>query len=104
MQLIFRPLTLWPGKQTTGRKRASFRAGYNATLQLLDTELRHLRAQNVVLQVALMEDDIRLDGAPRANANPPLSKCTEPHPFVGTPTATAATTSISGNYSRRNKY
>lgn len=70
MDFAFRPLTGWPGKPTARRKRASFRASYVDTLRLLDTELRHLGARSVVLQVALTEDQIRLDGRPRAGATP----------------------------------
>lgn len=70
MDFTFRPLVGWPGPMTTGRKRAKFRAGYNDTLKLLDAELRHLGARNVVLQVALREDEIRLDGKPRAGSRP----------------------------------
>lgn len=70
MEMTFRPLAAWPGAATKRRKRAPFRAGYNATLKLLDAELRHLKAAAVVLQVALREDEIRLDGRPRAGSRP----------------------------------
>jgi hypothetical protein len=70
MQLTFRALGLWPGKLTERRKRAMFRANYNATLRLLDFELRKLGASDAVLQVALDPREIRLDGLPRADARP----------------------------------
>lgn len=38
---------------------------HQKTLLLLDDELRHLKATAIVLQVALSEDEIRLDGQPR---------------------------------------
>lgn len=70
MEFTYRPLTAWPGALTAKRQRAKFRAGYKDTLALLDRELRHLGARQVVLQVALTEDQIRLDGRPRAGASP----------------------------------
>lgn len=70
MDFIHRPIGQWPGPLTTQRKRAPFRAGYNDTLKLLDAELRYLAARDVVLQVALVERDIRQDGKPRADARP----------------------------------
>ncbi len=68
MEFTFRPIERWPGSLAAKRRRAAFKAGYNATLSLLDTELRQLNARNIVLQVALTEDDIRLDGRPRAGS------------------------------------
>lgn len=70
MNLAFRPIQSWPGALTKIRRRAQFKAGYTATLGLLDRELQYLAAKDVVLQVALRDEDIRLDGAPRANAKP----------------------------------
>lgn len=67
----FVPLTVWPGKATANRKRSTFRAGYTATLKLLRTELGLLAAKNVVVQIALDQRDIRLDGMPRADAKAP---------------------------------
>lgn len=68
VEFTFRPLVMWPTKQTANRKRAPFRAGYTDTLRQLDRELLKLSARNVVLQVALREEDIRLDGKPRAGS------------------------------------
>jgi hypothetical protein len=68
MELIFRPIEKWPGKLTANKKRSLFSAGYSKTLRLLDAELAHLGAKAVVLQVALSQDDIRLDGCPRAGS------------------------------------
>jgi len=66
MEVRFRPISTWPVAATARRKRARFRAGYSDTLQLLDRELRFLRAH----RLALAEDDIRLDGMPRSQAKP----------------------------------
>ena len=70
MDFEYRPITLWPGPMTKGRKRAKFRAGYQDTLGLLDRELRHLGARKIVLQVALTPGEIRLDGRPRSGSRP----------------------------------
>lgn len=66
----YRPIDQWPGDMTPDhhRRRSPFSAGYGTTLQQLDHELGELGARNVVLQVALTDADIRLDGRPRAKA------------------------------------
>lgn len=66
----FRPIQQWPGDNTKSRRTAQFSASWSATLSLLDRELSQLGSKNVVIQVALSERDIRLDGYPRANARP----------------------------------
>lgn len=66
-----RPLTTWPGGAMTPsreRRRAPFRAGVPATLGQLRRELDHLGAREAVLELAIGEGDIRLDGLPRASA------------------------------------
>lgn len=68
MEYRFRPLVSWPGPETRNRGPARFRSGYADTLELLERELEHLRARDVVLEVDLQPSDIRLDGRPRANA------------------------------------
>lgn len=70
MEITFRPILQWPGKFTPDRKGSRFKASYNQTLRLLDAELLHLKARNIVLQVALNEAQIRLDGRPRADSKP----------------------------------
>jgi hypothetical protein len=70
LKFTYRPITLWPGAMTRNRQRARFRAPYSNTLKLLDRELRHLLAKQIVLQVALSEADIRQDGRPRAGSKP----------------------------------
>lgn len=66
----FRPIQQWPGAQTRDRRHSPFSAKWDKTLALLDRELSQLGSKNVVIQVALEERDIRLDGYPRANARP----------------------------------
>lgn len=71
MDYTFRPVHEWPGAFTKGRKHGQFRASYQQTLDLLEKELSHLNARNVVIQVALEPGDIRMDGRPRSNAKKP---------------------------------
>lgn len=68
--VTFRPIDRWPGESTKRRQRSRFRAGWSDTLELLQRELDQLKAKNTVVMLDLTEDDIRLDGWPRANANP----------------------------------
>lgn len=65
-----RPIDQWPGQFTRVRKRSPFRAGWGDTMELLNSELRHLNAKGVVLLMALTPGEIRLDGRPRADARP----------------------------------
>lgn len=60
----------WPGVLTRARKYSRFNTTWSATLTLLGKELRQLRAKDVLLQMAVRDRDIRLDGAVRANARP----------------------------------
>lgn len=66
----FEPIERWPKKQTTDRKRSPFRSSIEKTKETLDFELWELDARNVVLQVYLDRSQLRLDGMPRAGANP----------------------------------
>lgn len=68
--IVFRPITLWPGTMTRNRTRSPFSASYSATLDLLNRELWHLGAREVMLQLALQEGDIRRDGMLRAHSRP----------------------------------
>lgn len=73
MSLItFRPIIAWPYSETRERRGPqTFKAGWQSTLELLDRELRLLRATEVVLGVGMREQDIRMDGWPRSNARAP---------------------------------
>ena len=66
----FRPIDRWPGERTDRPQRSRFRAGWSDTLATLKHELRQIDARDVVIQLAITEDELRLDGYPRANANP----------------------------------
>lgn len=72
IDIAFRPIDVWPGTLTPERSRQAppFSARWEQTLDLLDRELRSLRAKRVVLQLALSDADLRLDGLPRATARP----------------------------------
>lgn len=67
MDVRFRPISSFPFPPG-GRKRSLFQSGWSGTLELLNRELKQLRARNVVIELALTESDIRIDGWPRANA------------------------------------
>lgn len=78
------PIERWPGEQTKERQAHRFRTSYRAswgratrsgvdwssTTDLLARELEHLDAENILLQMAVTDRDIRNDGWIRANARP----------------------------------
>lgn len=66
--ITFRPITQWPGAATRSRTHSQFTAKWPQTLDLLDRELFHVRARNVVIQLDCDERDVRRDGIPRADA------------------------------------
>ncbi len=68
MNMLFRPLGVWPRAETKSRRSAPFKATYQSTLVLLDRELLNLRAKSIVVQADVSEDDIRLDGMLRSDA------------------------------------
>lgn len=73
LNATFRPLH-WVGPTTKPlgrRSRATFKATWQETLFLLDYELRQLDARDVVVEADFRDQDIRLDGWPRANAPTP---------------------------------
>lgn len=69
MQYQFRPISQWPGLPTAARQYSRFKAGYQATLQLLATELEHLKATDFIIEIAAPDRDIRLDGMLRSDAS-----------------------------------
>ena len=66
--LSLRPIDQWPGKPRGDRERSPYSAPFKDTLATLKRELLALQAREIVLQLALREQDFRLDGLPRANA------------------------------------
>jgi hypothetical protein len=72
MNFAFRPIAVWPHGDTRPRRsRWAFKASWSSTLTLLERELRHLGATNCVIGAAFREQDLRLDGLPRADARVP---------------------------------
>jgi hypothetical protein len=72
MILSIRPITSWPGelRANSQRIRSPFNSSYSDTLELLDRELRMLRATVTVVQIAVNEGQVRRDGKLRASAYP----------------------------------
>jgi hypothetical protein len=68
--MIFRPLITWPGERAAYRRTSPFDSTYEATINLLEREVAFLGADEIVIQAALSEADIRLDGLPRSNSRP----------------------------------
>lgn len=73
MEYTFKSVQEWVGNPTPHwkRQRSRFDSTYKQTLDLLERELRHLSAKQIVIQTYHYADDIRLDGLPRASARVP---------------------------------
>jgi hypothetical protein len=73
MEYTFKSIVEWIGNPTPygRRQRSRFDSTYSQTLQLLERELRHLGAKQVVIQTYHRPYDIRRDGMPRADARQP---------------------------------
>lgn len=71
MGVTCRPISSWPGVMTRNRKRSPFRASWGKTVADLATELKHVGARRIMIEMALQEHEITIDGSrPRANASP----------------------------------
>lgn len=68
--VTYRPLERWDRRTDRHRPHAPFRASYQATLDLLERETRMLGAGRVVVELAIREGDLRLDGQPYAGTKP----------------------------------
>lgn len=69
MEYRFSPILVWPyPPRTRPRKRAPFRAVWSSTRAILQKELAHLQARNVVIQCDADASAFRLDGMLRADA------------------------------------
>lgn len=64
--VVFRPFDGPP--PPAGDRPCPFDAPWTRTVELLANELRHLAADSVVVELDLQENDLRLDGIPRATA------------------------------------
>lgn len=65
--VTFRPYEGTP--PPAGDIPSPFDAGWGSTVETLARELRALDAHTIVVELALGENDLRLDGLPRANAS-----------------------------------
>jgi hypothetical protein len=85
VRISLRPLPEWPYPPTNPRRYAQFASGtrlkngqkvegrripYDQTIRELEYEVDALDGDSILIGVGLTEYDIRLDGAPRANARP----------------------------------
>lgn len=66
---MIRPLGVWDRPITDPRRPASvFKAGWDATLNLLLREVEYLGGETIAVQVDVTEGELRRDGMLRANA------------------------------------
>lgn len=81
VRLLWKPIDRWPREQTSDRTWSPFRSrdagsyrrseiGWMTTRVDLERELEMLRVSEAVVQLALRERDIRIDGEVRADARP----------------------------------
>lgn len=70
----FRPMPIWAYPSNAGHRASGyhFKASWQNTLNLMERELGHLSARNIVIGVGLSPAHIRNDGWPRSDAPRPL--------------------------------
>jgi len=68
----FKPISAWPSKPTPEYRRSysRFKAGWQATLILLERELNHLKAKDIYIEGFFSPSDLRNDGWPKHSARP----------------------------------
>ncbi len=66
----FRPLERPLERPAKGYRRPTFSASFGTTLNDLERELRHLGAEDIIIEIDLQLEDIRNDGWPRSSARP----------------------------------
>lgn len=67
--LTFRPLSrALPDPTYAGSTTSPFSASWTSTVRLLGQEVEHLQPEQTILEVDMREQDLRLDGLPRASA------------------------------------
>lgn len=69
-ELQCRPIDQWPRAFTRLRRHAVFTKNYGTIMRDVEKELEHLGARSAVLLMALRDEEIRIDGRPRAGARP----------------------------------
>lgn len=79
MELAFRPIKEWPGELRAPHERrdSPFSASWRETLNVMDREVEHLAGADalVVVELAVSEKDIRLDGGVRSDRIPSHPGC-----------------------------
>lgn len=70
VDFTFRPLVGWLAKFTRPRRRSPFSVGYSKAIKDLEREMGHLGVRQAVIQAAVSESELRLDGLLRAGARP----------------------------------
>ena len=70
MSVAYGPIKRWPGKLRERHERvgAPFKSGFSETMRLLERELKMVRAESAVIQLATTH--FRRDGLPYADAQP----------------------------------
>lgn len=69
--LSIEPLKEWPEAKTSGRQKSPFTAKWPATLDLLETEIEHIKGSNPTLQTMHNPEDVRVDGRLRSDTRNP---------------------------------
>ena len=84
LQYVVRPIEQWPGEPTRSRMASPFSAKWSDTLDVLERELRELRAKDVVIQADVELQQLRNDGMLRSDARPrsPTFRCSGRAPSV----------------------
>lgn len=70
MRIVYRPLERWDRRIDASRPHSPFRASYQDTINQLKRECRMLGARDVVVEMAITETDLRIDGQPYAGIRP----------------------------------
>lgn len=70
VNLTLRPIEAWPWKETASRGPSRFRSSWSAIEGLLKSEADKINGRTLILQIDVMERDIRLDGWIKAHAHP----------------------------------
>ena len=70
MRVRCRPITTFPPEFQASKQASQFSAGWTSTMQLLERELAKLGARDAVIELAVLEGELRIDGWPYADARP----------------------------------
>jgi hypothetical protein len=70
MEVRCRPISTFPPEFRASSQADPFSAGWSDTLWKLEQEVKKLGARSLVIELALKESEIRLDGWPYAEARP----------------------------------